>query len=83
MKADSVQPINLRGEPLGKPLTVRNRTFAWDLNAFAPASFQIPAKMIAAKPVVVKLAVTFRVAPMTTDCGLVAPLKSPLQLANW
>lgn len=36
---NSVQPINLRGEPIGKPIAVRGRTFSFRLDAFAPASF--------------------------------------------
>jgi len=37
-----VQPVNLRGEPLGKPLPVEKDAFTVNLAAFAPASFIIP-----------------------------------------
>jgi hypothetical protein len=35
----SVQPVNLRGEPAGKPIAVENGCFPANLDAFAPASF--------------------------------------------
>jgi hypothetical protein len=35
----SVQPVNLRGEPAGAPVPVKNGTFSVSLKAFAPASF--------------------------------------------
>jgi hypothetical protein len=38
----SVQPVNLRGQPLGKPIAVRDGTFSFKLGAFAPASFLLP-----------------------------------------
>jgi hypothetical protein len=41
IKADSVQPINLRGQPVGKPIRVHDRTFSFQLGAFSPASFLI------------------------------------------
>jgi hypothetical protein len=37
-----VQPVNLRGQPLGKPLAVEKDRFTVNLTAFAPASFIIP-----------------------------------------
>jgi len=36
-----VQPVNLRGQPLGAPLSVEKGAFTTKLNAFAPASFII------------------------------------------
>jgi alpha-mannosidase len=35
----SVQPVNLRGEPVGEPIPVNNGAFNISLKAFAPASF--------------------------------------------
>ena len=32
-------PVNLRGEPAGAPLPIRNHAFTVHLDAFAPASF--------------------------------------------
>ncbi len=37
-----VQPGNLRGEPMGKPLPLEKGTFTANMTAFAPASFVIP-----------------------------------------
>jgi alpha-mannosidase len=37
-----VQPVNLRGAPLGPPLPVKEGVFTTSLAAFAPASFIIP-----------------------------------------
>ncbi len=37
--ATSAAPVNLRGEPTGAPLPVRNNAFTVSLPAFAPASF--------------------------------------------
>lgn len=37
-----VQPVNLRGAPAGKPLSVEKGTFAVNMPAFAPVSFIIP-----------------------------------------
>ncbi len=34
-----VQPVNLRGEPAGAPIPVKDDAFTANLNAFAPASF--------------------------------------------
>jgi alpha-mannosidase len=34
-------PVNLRGEPAGAPLLIRNHSFKFDLGAFAPASFRL------------------------------------------
>jgi len=42
METASVQPIDLRGRPLGPPLAVRKNTFETPLRPFAPASFLIP-----------------------------------------
>ena len=39
IKVSSVQPINLRGQPLGKAIPVHDRQFSFDLGAFAPVSF--------------------------------------------
>lgn len=39
MQAGSVQPIDLRGRPLGRPLPVANNNFTFELGAFQPASF--------------------------------------------
>lgn len=36
-----VQPIDLRGRNAGKPIPVKDRSFALDVQAFAPASFLI------------------------------------------
>jgi hypothetical protein len=36
-----VQPVNLRGAPVGKPLPVEKGAFTTNLTAFAPASFII------------------------------------------
>lgn len=41
VETKSVQPINLRGEPDGKPVAVRNRSFEFNLPAFAPATFRV------------------------------------------
>jgi alpha-mannosidase len=37
--ASTAQPVNLRGEKIGKPLAVVSGKFTFDLKAFAPASF--------------------------------------------
>ncbi|MFV2067813.1 MAG: hypothetical protein ACC645_12635, partial [Pirellulales bacterium] len=37
----SVQPVDMRGRPVGDPLPVRDRTFHIDLKPFAPVSFLI------------------------------------------
>ncbi len=39
---DEVQPVTLRGEPVGTPIPVKNGEFTANLTAFAPASFIIP-----------------------------------------
>jgi hypothetical protein len=39
LRPSRVQPVNLRGEPVGAPIAVRNGGFVFDLPAFAPASF--------------------------------------------
>jgi hypothetical protein len=39
IKVSSVQPVNLRGQPLGKAIPVHDGRFAVELGAFAPASF--------------------------------------------
>jgi len=41
MRADRVQPVNLRGEPLGVPIPLRQGLFETELKAFAPASFKL------------------------------------------
>ena len=43
-KVSSVQPVDLRGEPAGKTLAVRNSAFTIELKAFAPASFVFETK---------------------------------------
>ena len=35
----SVQSVDLRGRPLGKPLQVKGNSLSFELNAYAPASF--------------------------------------------
>ncbi|MBP7051431.1 MAG: hypothetical protein KBE65_10490 [Phycisphaerae bacterium] len=42
LDVDAVQPVTLRGEPVGEPIPVKNGEFSVDLAAFAPASFVIP-----------------------------------------
>lgn len=42
IKADHVQPVDLRGLVKGKPIKVMNGEFTFDLKAYAPASFLIP-----------------------------------------
>ena len=39
LKATSVQPVNLRGEPTGEPITIKDGTFSFVLGAWAPKSF--------------------------------------------
>lgn len=39
MRAQQVQPVNLRGVPAGKTIPLRHQTFSVSLKAFAPASF--------------------------------------------
>lgn len=41
MKITSVQPVDLRGRPMGKPILTKNRKFSFDLRGYAPASFLI------------------------------------------
>ncbi len=43
MNATSVQPVDLRGCPAGKPIAIKQGAFAADLKAFAPTSFVIVA----------------------------------------
>jgi hypothetical protein len=38
---EDIQPVNLRGEPAGTPIPVKQGAFTVDLTAFAPASFLI------------------------------------------
>ena len=42
MRPSLVQPVNLRGEPEGKPRPVRNGSLRYEVKGFAPASFVIP-----------------------------------------
>jgi len=42
LEVKEVQPVNLRGVPVGQPLPVNKGTFTVNLTAFAPASFLIP-----------------------------------------
>jgi hypothetical protein len=39
IEVSSVQPITLRGQPLGKPIALHGLIFSCNLSAFAPASF--------------------------------------------
>ncbi len=39
LKATQATPVNLRGEPMGKPLAIADGIFKFRLPAFAPASF--------------------------------------------
>jgi hypothetical protein len=39
MKVSKMTPVNLRGEPTGKPERISFGRFSVNLNAFAPASF--------------------------------------------
>ena len=39
LKATSAQPVNLRGEPIGEPIAIKDGTFSFDLGAWAPKSF--------------------------------------------
>lgn len=41
LDVESIQPVNLRGEPNGEPLPVKEGRFTANLAAFAPASFVI------------------------------------------
>jgi alpha-mannosidase len=41
LNADRVQPVNLRGEPEGQPVTVLDGAFTVNIQAFAPVSVQI------------------------------------------
>lgn len=38
LKATTAQPVNLRGEPVGEPLPVKNHTIATQIGAYAPLS---------------------------------------------
>jgi alpha-mannosidase len=42
LSAKAVQPVDLRGQPLGQPVVVQDGKFSVSLSAFAPASFVIP-----------------------------------------
>ncbi len=39
LKATSAQPVNLRGEPAGEPIAIKEGTFSFVLGAWAPKSF--------------------------------------------
>ena len=41
MKVGSVQPVDLRGRPVARPIAVKDRAFTVALGAFAPASFLV------------------------------------------
>ncbi len=41
LKATSAQPVNLRGEPIGEPIAIKDGTFSFVLGAWAPKSFVI------------------------------------------
>jgi len=40
LHADMAYPVNLRGEPVGKPIQVANNSFEVQVKAFAPVSFK-------------------------------------------
>jgi len=42
MQLTEVVPVNLRGEPCGPPTAVKDRSFRFRLERFAPASFVLP-----------------------------------------
>jgi alpha-mannosidase len=42
IKAASVQPVNLRGIPLGAPIKIENHSFVYPVQPFAPMSFVLP-----------------------------------------
>ncbi|MEN6428491.1 MAG: hypothetical protein ABFE13_24350, partial [Phycisphaerales bacterium] len=42
LDVEGVQPVTLRGEPVGVPIPVKDGTFIASLTGFAPASFIIP-----------------------------------------
>jgi len=44
LAAKTAQPVNLRGQPSGKPIEIRNGAFAAVLRAFAPASYVLESK---------------------------------------
>ena len=44
LKATQAEPVNLRGEPLGKALPIVDGTFTFPLPAFAPASFVLSSR---------------------------------------
>jgi alpha-mannosidase len=44
MRIDSVQSVTLRGEPIGKPLTIRDGVFEVALKGYAPTSLQLIAR---------------------------------------
>jgi len=41
MKFTTIQPVDLRGQSIGKPILAKGRVFSFDLKAYAPASFLI------------------------------------------
>ena len=41
MNLKQAQPVDLRGRPLGKPISVRNGSFKVQVGAFAPVSFAL------------------------------------------
>ena len=43
MTVKQVQPVDLRGRPIGKPISVKGGSFKVQLRAFAPASFVLGA----------------------------------------
>ena len=49
MKADSVQPIDLRGRAIEKSTPIKDGKFTAALRAFAPASFLLPPQTVATK----------------------------------
>ena len=44
MRIDSVQSVTLRGEPIGKPVRIRNGDFEVMLKGYAPTSLRLIAR---------------------------------------
>ena len=43
LRVKTMQPVDLRGQPAGRPIPVKRETFTTPLDAFAPASFTLVA----------------------------------------
>ena len=41
MSATEAQPVNLRGERMGKPIPVHDGKFSFEINAWSPKSFAL------------------------------------------